>query len=433
MEDFTNFFLLKDPNVRWVLLAVVLMSASSAVTGCFTFLRKRALVGDAISHAILPGICLAFIITQTKNPFFLLIGAFISGWIGLMTIDFITNNTRLKTDAALGLVLSVFYGFGVLLLTSIQNSGNATQAGLDKFLFGKAASMMQEDVIVFASFSLVLLVVVVVFFNSFRLVIFDREYAITRGMPVKLLEMLLSVLTVFAISIGIQTVGVVLMAALLITPAAAARYWTEKLMTMVALSAVFAVVSGIIGTYVSYSVPKMPTGPWIVTVLSLLTIFSVLVGRKRGVLAAWVKKRKNKRKMMRENILKALYHIDEIKGDFNQWRTLAEIRNKRWIEEEDMKRAVRQLKRRHLLETKTGGWARFTPEGIEEGRRIVRVHRLWEMYLSRYMQLPADHVHEDAEAIEHIITPEIEAELLSKLDYPLMDPHDKPIPYNSTN
>ncbi|MBX2840792.1 MAG: metal ABC transporter permease [Flammeovirgaceae bacterium] len=427
MEILIDFFF-RDPVVRWVLMAVILMCASAAIVGCFTFLRKRALVGDAISHAILPGICLAFIIAETKNPFILMLGAFASGWLGLITIDFITNRTKLKTDAALGLVLSVFYGFGILLLTTIQNSGNASQSGLDKFLFGNAAAMMQSDAITFGLFSLVLIILVFLLFNPLKLVTFDRKFAIAKGIPVKRLELLLSVLTVFAIAIGIQAVGVVLMAALLITPASAARFWTHDLKWMIFLAAVFAVVSGITGTFISYTLPKMPTGPWIVTILSTIAIFSIIFGFKKGVLSKLRLRRLNKKKILRENILKCLYHLGEKAGNFDKFWSTWEILEKREMNKAQLKYGLKQLQSRNLVILK-GNAAKFSELGKEEGRRVTKIHRLWEIYLTKYMKMAPDHVHNDAEAMEHLITPEIEKDLEYHLKFPLIDPHDSPVPY----
>ncbi|MDF9795445.1 manganese/zinc/iron transport system permease protein [Catalinimonas alkaloidigena] len=420
---------LQDPNVRWVIIAVSLICTSASVVGCFTFLRKRALIGDAIAHAILPGICLAFMIAQTKNPLILLVGAFVSGWLGVLLIDLIVERSKLKTDAALGLVLSVFYGIGILLLTIIQSSGNAAQSGLDKFLFGKAAAMDQQDVVVFTIFSAILLIIVIALFNTFKLISFDRDFALVKGFPVRKLEFLLSVLTVLAIAIGIQAVGVVLMAAFLITPAAAARYWTNKLGIMVILAVLFSVASGLLGTYVSYEIPRMPTGPWIVTVLTLFTFVSVMLGRRKGVLYNILQRQRNERKMLRENILKCLYHLGEDDGRFGQMRSFDEIQQKRAFEQANLLKGLKKLKRRKLVKL-YNQQAGLTEKGIEAGARITRIHRLWELYLTQYMQLPADHVHEDAEAIEHIITPELEQELESQLAYPLVDPHDRPITYN---
>ncbi|MEM6262561.1 MAG: metal ABC transporter permease [Bacteroidota bacterium] len=428
METLWDFISFQDPNVSWVVMGVTVICAASAVVGNFTFLSKRALLGDAISHAILPGVCVAFMLTHVKHPLVLFAGAIVSGWLGLMAINYLTRNTKLKSDAALGLVLSVFYGLGILLLTVIQSSGNAAQSGLDKFLFGKAAALLPEDVITFGVFSLLLVVMVVALYQPFKLVIFDREYALAKGLPVKLLDSLISLATVIAIALGIQAVGVVLMAALLIAPAAAARYWTDKLSRMIILSAVFAAISGWIGSFISYTIPKMPTGPWIVSVLSVFAIGSVLLGPKKGAMVKYWRHLRHRRKMLLENILKSMYQLGEKSVDFAGPRTILDLQNHRYFAPGQLMNGLNILQRKGMV-SRSGNAYTLTQNGVNEGSRVVRIHRLWELYLTRYLQLPPDHVHDDAEAIEHVITPELERELTHRLAYPLQDPHDSPIPY----
>jgi manganese/zinc/iron transport system permease protein len=428
MHQFIEFFSLSNPNIRWVVLGITLIGASSAVIGSFAYLRKRALVGDAVSHAILPGICIAFLLSGVKNPLVLLIGATFTGGLSLVLIDYISNHTKIKSDTAIALVLSVFYGFGILLLTTIQNSGNAEQSGLDKFLFGKAAALVFEDVVVFGSFSLILLIVVILFYEPFKLIAFDIDFAKAIGFPVRFLEFLLALMTVIAVAIGMQAVGVVLMSALLITPAAAARYWTHDLRKILILAATIGAFSGISGAYISYTLPQMPTGPWVVSVLSVLAILSVLFGRKKGVYARYLQNRKNQRKILAENILKCLYHLGEADQDFSKSRTSNQIQEKRFIPEVDLQRGLKILIQKHWLKKNKDGFS-LTEIGIKEGARITKIHRLWEIFLTKHLHLAEDHVHEDAEAIEHLITPELEKELEAHLNYPDTDPHQSPIPY----
>lgn len=429
MEQFFDFFLLRDPLVVWVVVGIVAICAAAALVGTFTFLRKQALVGDAISHAILPGICLAFMLGQTKHPLVLLLGAGISGWVGLLTINYLSNSTKLKSDTALSLVLSVFYGIGILLLTAIQNSGNAAQAGLDKYLFGKAAALLKGDVLTFVIFGLVLIAIVLALYQPFRMIIFDRDYAQARGIPVRSLELLLSVLTVSAIALGIQAVGVVLMAALLIAPAAAARYWTDRLGLMLILASVFAVVAGLFGAYVSYSTPNMPTGPWIVSFLSLFALGSVIFGSKRGLWRRRQRQQQHRRKMLHENILKCLWHLGEQAHDFAQSWTPQQMQDRRFLPAKDLQAGLNQLTKQGMVEQASSNGYVLTEAGRLEGERIIRIHRLWELYLTTHLNLPPDHVHEDAEAIEHIITPEVERELEKQLAFAEADPHASKIPY----
>jgi manganese/zinc/iron transport system permease protein len=428
MNQLIEFFSFTNPNVRWVVLGVMLIGASSAVIGAFAYLRKRALVGDAVSHAILPGICLAFLFSGVKNPLFLLIGATITGGLALFAIDYITTHSKIKSDTAIALILSVFYGFGVLLLTSIQNSGNAEQSGLDKFLFGKAAALVFEDVLVFGGFSLVLLLLVGWFFESFKLISFDMDFAQSAGYPVKFLSFLLALLTVVAVAIGMQAVGVVLMSALLITPAAAARYWSNDLRVMLIISAVLGAFSGIMGAFISYTMPQMPTGPWIVAVLSGLAILSVLFGSKKGVLARYFQQKRNQNKILQENILKCFYHLGEFDNSLSANRTIETIQKKRYIPHNELIKGINQLIRQGFLQKNPQGY-QLTESGIRAGARVTKIHRLWEIFLTKHLHLADDHVHEDAEAIEHLITPELEKELEAHLNYPDTDPHQSPIPY----
>lgn len=418
-----------DPNVQMVVLGVMLLGAGAGVTGVFTFVRKRALVGDAIAHSVLPGVCLAFLISGQKHPLWLLIGAVTTGWLSLLLMDYITRNSKIKADAAIGVVLSVFFGLGILLLTAIQASGSGHQAGLDKFLFGKAASLTRQDVLVFGAAAGLILVVMILFFRAFSALSFDREFAMTVGLPVRTLEFILATITVLAVATGIQAVGVVLMAALLITPAAAARFWTNNLVKMTVLAAIFGMGAGLFGAWISYQAPAMPTGPWIVILLTLIALVSVFAAPERGILARWQLHRNNEHKMLLENILKTFFQMEELQGE--QSFSPQAIRQKGHFREKELKKGLKKLLRKGMLvkPDPIGHW-RLSPDGIAESRRVVRLHRLWELYLSHKLGMAADHVHDSAEAIEHLLTPEMEKRLLEELEYPTLDPHDSKIPYD---
>lgn len=414
--------------MRVVVIGSVLLGVGSAAIGCFAFLRKRALVGDAVAHAALPGVALAFMIVGGKNPVALLIGAAVAGWLSMAAMDAIVRNTRIREDSAIGIVLSVFFGLGILLLTNIQSSGSAQQSGLDKFLFGQAASLLTEDVVTIAAVSLVLVGAVALLYKEFKLLSFDLEFAGAMGFPVRGLELALTTLMVFAVVVGIQAVGVVLMAAMLITPAAAARYWTERLPVMLILASAFGAVSGYAGALVSYLAPHMPTGPWIVTAVTLIFAVSVLFAPRRGVVARLRRQRNNRRRTLEENVLKTFHHLGEGDGQPFAVRSIADIQRRRAIPEAQLQRTIRRLIRSGYLEASSGAW-RLTPEGSRQGERVTRRHRLWEVYLTDYVQVAPDHVHDDAETIEHVLTPELEERLETLLNRPASDPHERTIPY----
>ncbi len=428
METLFEFFTFKYPNIKYVLLGSILLAVSSAIVGCFTFLKKKALVGDVVAHAVLPGVCLSFMISANKNPFLLIIGAFITGWISILVIDNIVKHTKLKEDTATGLSLSVFFGFGILLLTKIQHSGNAAQSGLDSFLFGKAAALIGQDLILFSVVSVLLLIAVFLLFKEFTLISFDQNFAAAIGFPVKGLNLILTTLTVLAVVIGIQAVGVVLMAAMLITPAAAARFWTDDLKKMILLAAIFGAVSGTAGAYISFVAPAMPTGPWIVMVISVIALFSFFFSPKKGILYKSLKRRRIQNMILEENILKLFFHLGESDRNFKKHRLKPEILSKRSFNASDLDKGLRKLQLQGYLTSSNEGWG-LTREGKLKGQRIVKLHRLWELYLTKYLRIAPDHVHEDAEKIEHIITPELEARLEKMLDFPEHDPHESKIPY----
>jgi len=429
MNETLQFLSFTDPNVRFVVIGTMILGATAAMVGSFSFLRKRALVGDAIAHSILPGICLSFMVSGSKSPLGLIIGAFITGWLSLILIDAISRTTKLSSDAAIGIILSVFFGVGILLLTSIQHSGNAAQAGLDKFLFGKAASLTQDDIITFSSIGIVLIILVLLFYKEFKLISFNPDYARVIGLPVKFLEFVLATITVLAVAVGIQAVGVVLMAALLITPASGARFWTNRLGYMILIATLFGAVSGFFGSYISYIAPAMPTGPWVVMCLSLLTVGSIWFAPKSGMLSKYRVQRENKRKILIENVLKLFYHLGEKRANFKQARSFEELKASRDLKAKELVRGLAMLKKRNWLRKKDEKWF-VTSSGLKEAKRVIRLHRLWEMYLNQRLKLEPDHVHNDAEAIEHIITPELEKQLEKELDFPKKDPHQSTIPYS---
>lgn len=427
MSALLDFLTLSDPNVRFVVGGSVLLGAGAGLTGVFTFLRKRALIGDAVAHSILPGICLAYLLGG-KSPWVLFAGAVVSGWLSLAFMDLILRRTKLKEDAATGIALSAFFGLGILLLTAIQHSGSAGQSGLDKFLFGKAASMTAADTWSFGLVALILLLASVLFYKPFQLLAFDAAYARAIGLPTRWLEFLLSTLTVFAVAMGIQAVGVVLMAALLITPAASARFWTDRLPVMMVLSAAFGMLAAWVGAGISYTAPAMATGPWIVLTLTALAAISVGFAPKRGIFARWVLRRRNASKILEENLLKAIYQIGEAAGDWALAVSREQLLAQRDFEPGVFQSGMSRLVRRSLLQQAGHNAWTLTPSGLEAGKRVVRLHRLWEAYLYTRLRLPADHVHHAAEAMEHVLTPEMEEQILLELDHPGLDPHRSPIP-----
>lgn len=302
-----DFF--SDYTIRTVTLGAALLGIVSGSLGTYAVLRKQSLLGDAISHAALPGIAIAFIITGTKSSAVLMIGAMIAGWIATLFVLAITKNTRVSYDSSLGTILSVFFGVGLVLLTLIQKLPNANQAGLSTFLFGQAAALVQEEVITMAIFGIVALIPVGLFWKEFSLLAFDPEFGRSLGLPMHWIDVLLTSLLVIAIVIGLQTVGVVLMSAMLVAPAVAARQWTDRLGVMVILSAIFGALSGISGTLLSSSFSRLPTGPTIVLCVSVLVVVSLLLAPNRGVFWQYIASRRNAERLKLDTVLMDVYAL----------------------------------------------------------------------------------------------------------------------------
>ncbi|MDA8819349.1 metal ABC transporter permease [Schleiferiaceae bacterium] len=416
-----------DPVFLKVLVGTTLLAASSSVVGAFSYLKGQSLVGDAIAHALLPGVVLAFILGGIRNSGFLILGALISGLLAHYGIGYLENKTKLKSDTAVSLVLSTFFGFGIMLMSYIQRTGQGQQAGLERFLLGKAAAITMQDIYIFSALALVLIIGVGLFYKGFQLMTFNEDFAHAIGLPMPLIRYTFTVLTVLAITIGIQTVGVVLMAALLITPSAAARVWTNSLPAMLALAASFAGVAAVMGTYISSVLPKMPTGPWVVLVLAFFGFSSLLFAPKRGWFSKQRRAKANQRKTIRENVLKLLFQQEEQRG-LPTVLSVEEIQGIRAMRLDRLTSTLKELKNR-LLIIDHGGSYGLTELGRGEGRRVVRLHRLWELYLTERLGMAADHIHPQAETMEHVITPEIEELLVKELGNPEVDPHQSPIPY----
>jgi manganese/zinc/iron transport system permease protein len=281
MELLTALF--TDYTLRTVALGVAVLGAVSGALGSFAVLRRQALLGDAMSHAALPGIVLAFLLTGQRDPLILLLGAGATAWLGAVLLLGITRTTRIKEDSGLALILAVFFGLGLVLLSISQRNPNAAQAGLSSFLFGQAAAMVTRDVITIAVIGAGALLIVGIFWKQFKLISFDPDFAASIGIPVRRLSVLLTSLIIVAIVLGLQTVGVVLMSAMLVAPAAAARQWTNRLGVMVLLAALFGAFAGVTGAVISSTARGLSTGPTIVLCVSVIVVVSLLFAPGRGV------------------------------------------------------------------------------------------------------------------------------------------------------
>ena len=296
MENF-NILTHFDYTLMIVAIGAALLGAVSGTLGTYAVLRRQSLLGDAISHAALPGIAIAFLLTGSKTPLILVLGAAVAGWLGTLFILSIVRLTRIKYDSALGIILSTFFGFGLVLHTLIQRTGNANQAGLDTFLFGQAATILESDVLTIGILGGMAIVIMLVFWKELKLLVFDEGFAASLGLPIRALDILLTSLLVIAIVLGLQAVGAVLMSAMLVAPAVAARQWTDKLSVMMLLAAGFGALAGVGGTIISSSASRIPTGPTIVLCATVVVGFSIVLAPNRGLLWNRLRYQRNKRNL----------------------------------------------------------------------------------------------------------------------------------------
>ncbi|MDO3651486.1 manganese ABC transporter permease MntC [Bacillus subtilis] len=375
---------LQHPNTQWVLAGTLLLGMASGVLGSFVLLRKQSLIGDAMAHSALPGVCLAFLFTGQKSLPFFLLGAALAGLLGTFCIQLIPRLSKTKEDSAIGIVLSVFFGVGIILLTYIQQQGAGSQSGLDSFLFGQAASLVRQDIILIAGISAVLLLLCIVFFKEFTLITFDLAFAKGLGIPVRFLNGLLACLIVCAVVIGLQTVGVILMAAMLITPAIAARYWTERLTGMIVIAGITGGVSGVAGTLLSTTMKGMATGPLMILSATLLFLFSMICAPKRGLAAKAIRLMRLRRRTSREQVLLEIYEQYEKN---NLCVTVESVRKKRRLSPSLCLKALNDLEQERCIERIENGIWQITSKGIEKGYHTALKKRMYEVYLMHEMEL----------------------------------------------
>ena len=415
-------------TARTVLAGATLLGVIGGVLGSFALLRRQSLLGDALAHAALPGVCIAYLLTRSKGPTPLFFGALTAGILGALFILLVVRFSRVKEDSAIGIVLSVFFGAGIVLLTYIQKLPYGNQSGLDKYLFGQAATLMRSDLQLMAVLGTLVLFTVVLFFKELKMLTFDREFGASLGYPMHRLEVLLTLLLVVVVVVGLKTVGVVLMVATLVTPAAAARQWTERLATMLVLAAVIGGGSGAFGALVSAQVDRLPTGPVIVLCSSAVLVLSLVLAPQRGMLWRFLEHRSMVRRIQRENLLKDLYVWGERHHDdwFTPipWNLLMGLRGQT---RGQLMRLAHRLESKGLLAVDARG-AALSQSGFNAAAAIVRKHRLWELYLTHRLELPADHVHRDADAMEHTLSEEALQLIDDLLGHPTVDPHGQPIP-----
>ncbi len=409
-----------------VMLGTALLGATAGAIGTFAVLRRRALVGDMLSHAALPGICIAFLIMQDRNFIGLSLGALATGLVAILAVAILTRWTRTKEDAAIGIVLSTWFGAGMVLLSVAQRQTTGYPAGLNTYLLGEAAGIGRRDVQIIAGVALVCLLIISLLFKEFKLLSFDSDFAAAQGWPPLALDLaMMGTLAVVTI-VGLPICGVILMAALIILPGASARFWTNRLGRLLVIAAISGAAAGVIGTFLSSPLPKQwlgvdlldntkyPPGPLIVLSAASFFVVSMLFAPQRGIVASAIAEWRLHRRIAREHLLRALYEINEPRlperASVPEADVIAQRHWRRWWVDWWLAR----LRSRGLIERDNGN-VRLTPEGLVAAAQVTRTHRLWEMFLVESAGIAADHVDRDADDVEHILPQQLIEELEKRL------------------
>jgi manganese/zinc/iron transport system permease protein len=410
---------LQDYNTRVVIIGSTLLGLAAGLIGTFLLLRKRALLSDTLSHATLPGIALAFILMtltmgQGKHLLGLLAGAALFSILGTGSVLIIQRYSRLKDDAALGIVLSVYFGLGIVLMGIATRMEAANAAGLSSFIYGKTASMLFFDAVLIAATALAAALFCLLFFKEFALICFDADYGATQGWPVGWLDFFMMAIVVVVTVIGLQAVGLILVVALLIIPAASARFWTFSLRRMLWLSGLFGALSGMIGAAISALMANLPAGAVIVITASCVFLFSLTFGSSRGLLRLVIQRRQLRRRILQENVLRDLYEWHETRDptvalniDLAKMRSHApspeQLMPRRAWTETQLRGALKRLRKLGLAHQDGEGNIHFTAEGLQTAREVVRKHRLWETYLITHADVATGVVDLSADRIEHVL------------------------------
>ncbi len=428
LQDLAEVLTLRSYNTRLVVTATFFLGLGAGVVGNLLLLRKRSLMGDVLSHATLPGIAITFAVVTSlggtgKSLPALLLGATLSGLAGVATMLAIRRTTRLRDDVAMGFVLSVFFGAGVAILRMVQRLPDAS--GLESFIYGKTASIVLSDLLWIVVTSCACCVAAWALLKEFLLLCFDETYAASEGWPVLLLDIVLLSLVTAITVVGLQSVGLILIIAFLIIPAAAARFWTERLSRMIVISGAIGAACGWLGSSFSALAPKLPAGAVIVITGAVVFLFSMLFGTKRGVVPRFVKHHRLKRRMGRQHLLRSIFELLESQGEPVSNRPVPRrrlIEHRSWTPRQLRRQLALARREDHLEVTSDPSAVLLSESGFGEAARITRNHRLWEIYLIRHADIAPSHVDRDADMVEHILGPEMVRDLESELSPELQIP-----------
>lgn len=398
----------------WILLMGVLVSVACGLLGCFLVLRRMALLGDAVSHAVLPGLVLAFLFSGSRGAGAMWIGAAVAGVLAALLIEGVHRRSRIKQDASTGIVLTVLFALGVLLIALLADRVDLDQ---DCVLYGEIAWVPLQPwlgfgpapVVTMGAVCLLVALGIVLFYKQLLVTSFDPGLAVSLGINASLYHYgLMAALSVTVVS-AFESVGAILVVAMLIVPAATAYLLTDRLPVMLGLSAVHGLLSSVLGLHLAIWLDCSIAGAMVVAGTFLFAV-AFLFAPRHGMLPKVWRRAGLRRRVTAENLLAELGRRD---GP---------------LEVAQAEPAALRALERQGLARRAGGRVTLTAEGVQAARRVVRAHRLWEAYMAEEMHLPPDHLHDTAHTMEHVLDPVLLDQIEERLGHPAADPHGSEIP-----
>lgn len=419
MEHLIEVF--QEPWAIRALIASSMVGLMCGVLGCFIVLRNMALIGDALAHAILPGVVLAFVIVGYSTLSFFT-GAVIAGLFTAIFITWIQHNVKTKNDAAIGIVFTAMFSLGVIGISWISRN-EGVHLDLNDFLFGTILGVSDSDLYLTAGITVYVLLSVILFYRYLFITTFQPVIAETMGISVQTIHYFLMLLLSFAVVASLQTVGVILVVAMLITPASTALLLSDRLKSVLFISGIIGLLAAILGLVLSIVLDTTP-GPAMAIVATLIYLTAVLVAPKKGLIVRMIQKNKLQQKIQLEDTLKQSWRILQKE----QALTIENLLGRLGFGRSVLMRHVQKLKKEGMMILSGSGELSLTDTGMQRANKLVRAHRLWETYLVQQIGLTEEQIHEDAEKYEHLLTDDILDEVDKELGFPTKDPHGSPIP-----
>lgn len=420
MDIFSKYLLepVQYEFIQRALIASVTIGISCGLIGTYIMLRRMSLIGDALAHAVLPGVVVSFMVAG-KSEVALFIGAVVSGILTVLLIGFVNRNSKIKEDTSIGIIFTGAFALGILLVSQLKQ----VHIDLSSYLFGDVLGVSTGDITLSMIIMVVIILCIVLFYKQLLLTSFDPTMAMTIGISTTLVHYMLMTLLSMSIVAGLQSVGVILIIAMLITPPATAYLLSNNLKKILLLSAMFGTISAITGLYLSYHF-NFASGASIVLVAVALFMLAFLFSPKEGVVTKLFRRRSASKMVLIEDVIKLSYRFKDEPG---KTELVDKIANELGISNSRVEAAIKTLIGKDLM-LRTNGTYNLTDEGVKYALRLVRTHRLWETYITNKNVVDIEHIHPEAEKVEHVLTEDMVDELDEELGFPEKDPHGSEIP-----